>query len=112
MVFSQRIGLMGVGIQAGGAMMLGGVVQMLSHSQLAWHEKNPLTIKRPTPLGRDEHCLSGIPSPFALWQTPNWRRHYICRYLRRRPAIILFSKPSNSGHLAVAFFMGVIWQIT
>jgi predicted phage tail protein len=30
MVFSQRIGLMAYGIQAGGAMMLGGVVQMLS----------------------------------------------------------------------------------
>ncbi len=37
--------------QAGGAMMLGGVVQMLPHSPLARHEKNPLTIKRPTPLG-------------------------------------------------------------
>ena len=35
----------------GGAMMLGGVVQMLFPQPAGWHEKNPLTIKRPTPLG-------------------------------------------------------------
>ncbi len=39
------------GYKMGAAMMLGGVVQMLPHSQQAWPEKNPLTIKRPTPLG-------------------------------------------------------------
>mgnify|MGYP006886379693 CR=1 FL=1 len=76
------------GIQAGGAMMLGGVVQMLSPQPAGLARKKSADNKASYAFGGVTNTASqGIPSPFALWQTPNWRRHYICRYLRRRPAI-------------------------
>jgi predicted phage tail protein len=53
MFTSWTVAGVGVGITAlGASMMLGGVVQMLyRHSPEDWPVKNPLTIKRPTPLG-------------------------------------------------------------